>query len=181
MDATEKHVFLKEYTRALRDGDAALFVGAGISRTAGYVDWKNLLRDIAEDLGLDVDRESDLVALAQFHVNDRKGRDRINQLLIDEFLENVQLTETHRLVASLPVHTVWTTNYDDLIETAFESAKKRTDVKRRKEDFGVTRRRAEVTIYKMHGDKTDPSKNVFRARSPFRAIVNSSRLRSYVS
>jgi hypothetical protein len=160
MDATEKRVFLKEYTRALRDGDAALFVGAGISRSAGYVDWKNLLKDIAEDLGLDVDRESDLVALAQFHVNDRRGRDRINQLLIDEFLENAKLTNTHTLIASLPIHTVWTTNYDDLLEMAFASLSKRTDVKRRQDDFGVTRRRADVTIYKMHGDKTDPANAV---------------------
>src|SRR6266850_8332321 len=86
--AVEIRTFLKEYTRALREGDAALFVGAGVSRAAGYVDWKQLLKEIAEDLELDIDRESDLVALAQFHVNRRQGRDRINQLLIDEFLEN---------------------------------------------------------------------------------------------
>src|SRR5258708_231806 len=135
MTAVETNTFLKEYTRALREGDAAIFVGAGVSRAAGYVDWKQLLREIAEDLGLDVDRESELVALAQYHVNYRAGRDRINQLLIDEFLEDVELTTAHRLVASLPVHTVWTTNYDDLLETAFSNAGKRIDVKRRKEDF----------------------------------------------
>jgi hypothetical protein len=157
MQAIEKRAFLKEYTRALQEADAALFVGAGISQAAGYVDWKHLLKGIAEDLDLDVDRETDLVALAQFHQNHRQGRDRINQLLVDEFLENVQLTETHRQIASLPVHTIWTTNYDDLLEIAFTNAKKRVDVKRRHDDFGVTRRRADVTIYKMHGDKTDPS------------------------
>jgi hypothetical protein len=160
MEDNEKRTFLREYTRALREGEAALFVGAGISREAGYVDWKNLLKDISEELGLDVDRESDLVALAQFHVNHRKGRDRINQLLIDEFLENVQLTQSHHVIASLPVHTVWTTNYDDLLETAFANANKRTDVKRKKEDFATSRRRTDVTIYKMHGDKTDPASAV---------------------
>jgi hypothetical protein len=144
----------------LRDGDAALFVGAGISRAAGFVDWKQLLKEIAEDLELNIDRESDLVALAQFHVNQRGGRDRLNQLLIDEFLEDAELTTSHRLIASLPVHTIWTTNYDDLLETAFQSANKRIDVKRRKDDFGVTRKRADVTIYKMHGDKTDPSEAI---------------------
>lgn len=160
MPALDRQAFLKDYTRAVRDGAAALFAGAGISRAAGYVDWKQLLKDIAEELGLDVDRESDLVALAQFHVNHRKGRDRINQLLIDEFLEHVELTSTHRLIASLPIGTVWTTNYDDLLETAFAAANKRTDVKRRSEDFSVTRRHTDVTIYKMHGDKTDPAQAV---------------------
>jgi hypothetical protein len=152
--------FLKEYTRALREGAAALFVGAGISRSAGYVDWKQLLKEIAEDLELDIDRESDLVALAQFHVNRRHGRDRLNQLLIDEFLEDVELTRSHQLIATLPIPTVWTTNYDDLLETAFTAAGKRIDVKRRPEDFALTRRRTDVTIYKMHGDKTNPAEAI---------------------
>jgi len=156
----EKRVFLKEYTRALREGASALFVGAGISRAAGYVDWKLLLKDIALDLDLDIDRETDLIALAQFHVNSRGARDRISQLLIDEFLEHVELTPSHHLIATLPVDTIWTTNYDDLLENAFSQAKKRTDVKRRPEDFAVTRKRADVTIYKMHGDKFNPTEAV---------------------
>ena len=160
MSAIDKNLFIKEYTRALRDGNAALFVGAGASRAAGYVDWKQLLKEIAEDLDLDVDRESDLIALAQFHVNHRQGRDRINQLLIDEFLEDVQLTSTHEWIASLSLDTVWTTNYDDLLEKAFEAAEKRIDVKRRAVDFATTRRRTDVTIYKMHGDKTAPAEAV---------------------
>jgi hypothetical protein len=160
MATIEIRTFLKEYTRALREGDAALFVGAGTSRAAGYVDWKQLLKEIAEELELDIDRESDLVALAQFHVNHRQGRDRLNQLLIDEFLEDVELTPSHQLIASLPLHTVWTTNYDDLLEIAFSTATKRIDVKRRQADFAVTRRRADVTIYKMHGDKTNPSEAI---------------------
>ncbi|QDV79093.1 SIR2 family protein [Botrimarina mediterranea] len=160
MTALDKNVFLREYTRALREGNAAVFAGAGVSRAAGYVDWKQLLREIAEDLDLDVDRESDLVALAQYHVNHRSGRDRINQLLIDEFLEDVELTTTHKLIASLPLNTVWTTNYDDLLELAFTTSDKRIDVKRRKADFATTLRRTDVTLYKMHGDKTDPAEAV---------------------
>lgn len=160
MQTVEMRTFLKEYTRALREDTAALFVGAGTSRSAGYVDWKQLLKEIAEELELDIDRESDLVALAQFHVNRRQGRDRLSQLLIDEFLEDVELTPSHRLIASLPVHTIWTTNYDDLLEVSFGAAHKRVDVKRRSEDFAVTRRRADVTIYKMHGDRTSPAEAV---------------------
>lgn len=156
----ELKTFLREYTGALREGNAALFVGAGVSRAAGYVDWKQLLKEIAEELELDVDRETDLVALAQFHVNRRGGRDRLNQLLINEFLEHVELTRSHSLIATLPIHTIWTTNYDDLLEVAFEAIAKRVDVKRRNEDFATTRHRADVTIYKMHGDKTSPAEAI---------------------
>src|SRR6267142_3006469 len=119
MPRVELPAFFREYTQALRDGAAAVFVGAGISRAAGYVDWKGLLRDIASDLHLDIDRGSDLVELAQFHQNQRGARDRLNQRLIDEFLEGATLTENHRQIAALPLHTAWTTNYDDLLETAF--------------------------------------------------------------
>lgn len=160
MAAIDRKAFFKEYTRALREGSAALFVGAGLSAGAGYVDWKTLLEGIAEDLGLDVAREYDLIALAQFHENHRGGRDGINQLLIDHFTDNVALTPNHRLVALLPIRTVWTTNYDDLLERAFEDANKRVDVKRRASDFATHRHNSDVTIYKMHGDKTAPAEAV---------------------
>lgn len=155
-----KAELLKEYSKALRDGKAAIFVGAGISRAAGFVDWKQLLAEIAEDLGLSIGLENDLVALAQFDLNQRGSRDRLNQKLVDEFIEDATLTPSHQLIAQLPIHSVWTTNYDDLIEKAFEQENKRIDVKRREADFGTTRRRSDVTIYKMHGDKTDVSEAV---------------------
>ena len=154
MAGVDRNQFLKEYSEAIRNGDAAMFVGAGASRAAGYVDWKGLLKDIAEDLGLDVKRESDLVTLAQFHLNDRKGRDKLNRLLVDEFQESHDPTATHALIASLPVHTIWTTNYDDLLERAYEATGKRADVKRHAEDINFSRGRSDVTVYKMHGDKT---------------------------
>jgi len=156
----EKREFYHEYNRALREDAAALFVGAGISVGAGFVDWKSLLREVAEDLGLDVAREQDLIGLAQFHVNHRQGRDRINQLLIDHFIEDVALTENHRLIASLPIRSIWTTNYDDLIEKGLEQAGKRADIKRRESDFATTRRNSDAVVYKMHGDKTDPAEAI---------------------
>jgi hypothetical protein len=57
MDSVERRAFLKEYTHALNEGETALFVGAGVSQAAAYVNWKQLLKEIAEELDLDVDRE----------------------------------------------------------------------------------------------------------------------------
>ena len=58
--------FYRRYVEALQDGSAALFVGAGLSIDAGYLDWRGLLHQVADDLGLDVQEETDLPALAQF-------------------------------------------------------------------------------------------------------------------
>ena len=158
-DPTRIH-FLKNYSKALLDGAAAVFVGAGLSRPSGFVDWRGLLRDVAEELELDIDKETDLIALAQYHVNKHGSRSHLNQLLIDEFTKDSSLTQNHRLLALLPLHTVWTTNYDDLLERAFDEIHKRVDAKRRKEDMGITVPRRTVTIYKMHGDKTMPDEAV---------------------
>lgn len=148
--------FYDHYLKSLDDGDAAIFVGAGLSQPAGFVNWKELLKDIAQDLDLNVDQEADLIALAQYHINTKRNRSSLNRKLIEEFTKDCNLTENHRLIANLPIHTIWTTNYDTLIEEAFRKAHKRPDVKISKENLGVTLPRRDVTVYKMHGDISLP-------------------------
>ena len=64
MGIVSKDEFLREYSRALTEDRASAFVGAGFSVGAGFVDWRALLREIAADLGLSVDEEHDLIAVA---------------------------------------------------------------------------------------------------------------------
>jgi hypothetical protein len=152
--------FYKEYGNALDNREAALFIGAGLSMPAGFKSWQELLREVATDLQLDIDLETDLVSLAQFHVNEHRVRTRLNQLLIDEYNRDLKLTPNHRLIASLSIDTVWTTNYDQLLEHAFREAGKRCDVKITTENFATTLRGKDVTVYKMHGDVTQPHEAV---------------------
>jgi hypothetical protein len=152
----EQKRFIRKYGDALRSRDAALFIGAGVSRAAGFVDWRALLRELAADLQLDVDRESDLVALAQFHLNHRGTRAGINQALIDGLTNGAVLTPLHEVLARLPVDTVWTTNYDQLLEQAFQAAGKSVDVKLTIQNLAQLRRGKDVTLYKMHGCVTQP-------------------------
>ena len=63
----------------------------------------------------------------------------------------------HRILARLPIHTYWTTNYDKLIEKALEEAKKVPDVKHEMRQLSVTRRDRDVSVYKMHGDVDHPA------------------------
>lgn len=86
VSTVSKKVFLKKYSEAIREGSAALFSGAGLSIASGYVDWKNLLKPFAEELGLDINQEHNLASLAQFYKNEKVGsRGRINQELVDQF------------------------------------------------------------------------------------------------
>ena len=156
MAQVSKEELLKHFSSELQSGDAALFVGAGLSHPSGFVDWASLMREVASELGLSIERESDLIAVAQYHVNERGGRTRLNRLLIEEFTKGATLTENHRLLTTLPVHTVWTTNYDDLLETAFREMQRRPDVKTTVENLAQTLPNRDVVIYKMHGDIRQP-------------------------
>jgi hypothetical protein len=151
-----KDQFLDEYGEKLMDGRAALFIGAGLSVAAGYVDWKGLLRDIASDLNLTVDKEYDLIAVAQYHANERRSRSKLNEKLILGLTSKSTITENHKLIASLPISTVWTTNYDTLLEDAFTAQQKRVDVKVRADSVAQWRPRTDVVVFKMHGDVSEP-------------------------
>ena len=151
--------FIRVYSEALRDQNAAIFAGAGLSIPAGIVDWQRLLRDIADEVGLDVKKEHDLVSVAQYHLNQR-GRHRINQALVDEFSAKATLTDNHKILAALPIRTFWTTNYDGLIERALEEAGKTPDVKITPENLATTIHRRDAVVYKMHGDVSQPEKAI---------------------
>lgn len=145
--------FLTAYRQAIEESTAAIFAGAGLSQPAGLVNWKDLMRDLATEVGLDIDKETDLIAVAQYHVNENDGnRGKLNQVLFDEFTRDAKVTENHRILSNLPIKTYWTTNYDRLIEESLQSEHKRVDVKITKENFATTMRNSDATIYKMHGD-----------------------------
>jgi hypothetical protein len=150
--------FVKKFSREVDENNAAIFAGAGLSAGAGFVNWSDLLRGIADELNLDVDREHDLVSLAQYHLNDRgANRDGLNRAIIDHFLNENIVTESHKILARLPIATYWTTNYDGLIEQALRDAGKIADVKHAKEDLPRTIRNRDAVVYKMHGDAQSPN------------------------
>lgn len=152
--------FVRTYLKDMENSSAAIFAGAGLSRPSGYVDWKELLADVADDLGLDINEESDLIALAQYHVNEFGGRHKINQILIDEFTRSVKKSENHKILSKLPIDTYWTTNYDQLIELSLEEAGKTVDKKITVESLANTIRDNDATVYKMHGDSSLPHEAV---------------------
>ncbi|MDP2161788.1 MAG: SIR2 family protein [Flavobacterium sp.] len=149
--------FIKEFVKDLAENNVAVFAGAGMSKSAGYVNWADLLRDIATELGLSVDKEHDLISIAQYHVNENRGKARINKKILEEFAQEAEATENHNIFARLPVTTFWTTNYDTLIEDSLKSANKVVDIKHQVKQLANTRPKRDVVVYKMHGDVHHPA------------------------
>jgi len=160
MNMTTVNEFVRSYSKAIEESTSAIFAGAGLSKLAGCVNWKELMREIAVDVNLDVDKETDLIALAQYHVNEHGGRAKINQVLIEEFTDNSAITENHRILARLPIRTYWTTNYDKVIETSLEANSKKVDVKIVSQNLSQSVPNSDAMVYKMHGDVTLPHEAV---------------------
>lgn len=154
--------FINEFVKEMKEGNTAIFAGAGLSVSTGYFDWKKLLEPIAKKLQLDIKDEHDLTALAQYFVDNRGGiRNELTKILSEEFNKTgIVLSENHRILARLPIDVFWTTNYDDLIERALIESGKLPDVKRNQDNLSINIPKRDAIVYKMHGDVTDLASTV---------------------
>lgn len=150
-----KKDFIREIEKAIKSDELGAFIGAGLSIPAGFCSWKELLREPAEEIGLNVEIENDLVNLAQYYSNSKK-RTSIDDLIKGRFSLLVKPTENHKLLSQLPISTFWTTNYDKLIEKALENNMKLPYVKTRDEQLRGTNHNFDAIVYKMHGDVDSP-------------------------
>lgn len=152
----EHEAFIKDYLKRLTDNSAAVFAGAGLSVGAGYVNWKELLRDIADELELNLEIEQDLISIAQYHVNKKRHASVLIKKIVEEFAERGEPTENHRILSRLPISTYWTTNYDELIEQTLYEYQKIADVKHSPDQLTTNRYKRDAVVYKMHGDVKHP-------------------------
>lgn len=157
----------KDFVKALNDGTASVFLGAGMSSQAGYPTWKELVHELAGDLGLDSTKETDLAGLVQYYLNKRgTSRTRLSQVIQREFGRHRDIPNSHRIISRLPIRTVWTTNYDQLMERAWELSGKRVVTKFEDAHLSVPDPALSHTIFKMHGTVQD-APNVVIARDDY--------------
>jgi len=153
----EINSFINDYIKCIKEGCAAIFAGAGLSVASGYVDWKELLRNPAKKIGLDVDKETDLVALAQYIYNKDGSKQPLAELIKNSFISCNNINENHEILAKLPIKTYWTTNYDSLIEDSLKKNGKNPDVKKSVKDLSTIISKRDAVVYKMHGDISNAS------------------------
>lgn len=145
--------FIKDFLKEIEENNAAIFAGAGLSVASGHVDWRGLLKDFADELELDVNKEQDLISLAQYHLNkNANNRHALNEKIANEFHHGKFPNENHRILARLPIATYWTTNYDRLLEKSLEETGKIVDVKYTTQHLAKTIHGRDTILYKMHGD-----------------------------
>jgi len=149
--------FIKEFLKEIEENNAAIFAGAGLSAASGHVDWKGLLKEFADELSLDIEKENDLISLTQYHLNkNANNRHSLNQKIANEFHHGKVPNPNHEILARLPIFTYWTTNYDRLIEKALQDTGKIVDVKYTTKQLATTIHGRNAILYKMHGDVENP-------------------------
>ncbi|BBY62039.1 SIR2 family protein [Mycolicibacterium helvum] len=133
---------------AVLEGNAALFVGAGLSLDAGVPNWSDLLDSLRSDCEVPAEL-TDLPLVAEYIDADRRhgGRDRLEHHILDQIVgANPTPTDSHRLIPKLRVKEIWTTNYDELIEQAVPGASVAIQEEQIQSIGSAT-----ATIIKMHG------------------------------
>jgi hypothetical protein len=144
---------------ALINDKLCAYIGSGFSVSCGFPDWKTFIEPLAKSLNLCIKKETEYMQIAQYFVN-MNGRQSLNKIIKDSFfVDKTNLSPNHLLLAKLKLPEIWTTNYDNAIETAYKKLNINYDLKQKKEDlsFGIHKK---PQIFKIHGSFNIPNECV---------------------
>lgn len=164
----------EELLDALGGGECVLFVGAGLSKAAGMMDFKSLIALLADGLGIQEPLSDDMdtyLDLAQWHrENFPDGDKRVHALVKQQFGAGAawaKPTLDHYWLMSLPVRYVVTTNYDDLLERTLEAQRRYPNIAITQEDVARTGGREGVHVIKFHGDANQEQDELVLSRDDY--------------
>ncbi len=152
---------IEDLVTAIRNRQAILFAGAGVSMTVGLPSWRTLIDHIGQEMGLDpaVLSGSDVnyLTLAEYY-RIRMGSIGPLRSWMDRSWtipdETLRTSRVHELICQLDFPIVYTTNFDRNLETAFQLRGK--DFVKIVSAKDIARVRDGVTqIVKFHGDFDD--------------------------
>ncbi len=145
----------------LEEGNVVPFIGAGLSVAGGFPSWEGHLRTQGRTAGIDPARTEALLASGQYEavikeIEASRGRDVFIQEIRDVFSRTGRITDTTLLITELFPDTILTTNYDRLIEQAFDTgAENAFQVINGMTALAVPAT-DRVSIIKLHGDVRTP-------------------------
>lgn len=148
---------VEKFSESAYSGDAAYFIGSGISKPYGLPDFKGLIEKLVKDVKIDLSVEDglDYPEIAQYILNEREDKKWIFSK-VKEYLGKVQynISGSRYLdyISKSNIHTIWTTNFDTLIEQCFDQNGIKYDVKADDSDLKNNfQTKAKREIIKIHG------------------------------
>lgn len=152
----------EQLEKCLIEKSVVPFVGAGLSVEGGFPSWKAHLKQQGRTTGIDASHIDELLANGQYeeviNLIEQKGyRSAFIQEIKDVFSKRGKITDTTLRLTELFSDTLITTNYDRLIEQAFdtggESRIQLIDVS----NIGEQPDQNKITVVKIHGDISKPA------------------------
>lgn len=124
---------LKEAIRSILDGEAILFTGSGFSANAQKANGeslctaKTLAHKLLAECDFDEKEYVDDLGMASDIYKEMKGTYRLMDFLTNEFVAET-LTPEQEYISTLPWFRIYTTNYDNVLEKAYQKAGKKLNV-----------------------------------------------------
>jgi len=165
-----------EIAKKAKEDKLVLFIGAGLSKNVDMPSWGGLIDKLGENLGYEkgmfsLTGNDDYLALAEYY-QEVKGNGM--EQVIDYFKEansaqvnnQLQASNIYKNVTKIPVHRIYTTNYEHLIENAY-SIHTDKQVKTVYDLQTYNQEKADVEVIKLHGDVDKPETIVLTQNSYF--------------
>lgn len=147
-----KKEFVREIASKCQNNETALFLGAGMSSEAGLPSWKKLFEPLARELNINLDATNyQLYDIAQFYAND-KGISRLHKKVSSEINRIDETSETLDELTNMQCNSIWTTNFDKVIENNYYKKGKRTNIIHSEENLVSVDLNKNINIFKLNGD-----------------------------
>ena len=148
----ERQDFVLEIANKCKDNEAALFLGAGMSSNAGLPSWKKLFEPLAKELNIELDNtDYQLYDIAQFYAN-IKSVGELHKKISAEINRIEDTSDTLDELTNMQCNSIWTTNFDKVIENNYYRKGKRTNIIKSEENLISVDLNKNINIFKMNGD-----------------------------
>ncbi len=148
-----------EFAQRIINNEASVFVGTGLSMNSGVPSWERLLDLCYQHLDINPSRNTDLYKIAQYYANqysDAELRKKVHAQINTYYESNVYLST----LLDLNFKSIWTTNYDNLIETELRNKKIPCNVVGNEQNLAQINTYDKVNVYKINGDISYPNEMV---------------------
>ncbi len=152
-----KHDLVTEFGNLIEAGNAAMFLGAGISVGAGLPGWGHVAETLRRGASIP-DSVTDGSMVAEYYAMRRGGHAALDAELLTILGITPGTSKALQRLTEIEVPEFWTTNYDSLIEQHLPA--RGTVVISGDADYSSKRTiPAKRRVIKIHGDLTQPSRS----------------------
>lgn len=153
----------EQFESCLIEGLVVPFIGAGISVESGFPTWKNHLSQQGRTSGLDSSLINDLLDNGHYEeliekIEEMGYKDAFIQEIKDAFSKTGEITQTTLRLSELFSDTLITTNYDHILEQAFDTGAENNIQILDSSNILNQPEINKTTIIKLHGDIRQPTK-----------------------